>query len=100
MNAVHINRGLSPFLIQVLSEDNQELLRVIIETKPASLKELAAFTGRKRKEQGSCIITFLSSLLINVALQDPTFFRNVFFPLHLSIVCLIQTQRADTSQPV
>ena len=32
---------------QVLSNENQELLRVIIEKNPASLKELAIETGRK-----------------------------------------------------
>jgi predicted transcriptional regulator len=34
-------------LAQVLSPDNQELLEIIIETKPNSIKELEATTGRK-----------------------------------------------------
>ena len=33
-------------LAEVLSDDNRALLRVIREQKPASLSELAAFTGR------------------------------------------------------
>jgi len=35
-------------MAQVLSNENQELLRVINERKPASLKELEIVTGRKR----------------------------------------------------
>jgi predicted transcriptional regulator len=34
-------------LAQVLSPDNQELLEIILETKPNSIKELEATTGRK-----------------------------------------------------
>ncbi len=34
-------------MAQVLSEDNQELLRIIAEKEPASMKELAQLTGRK-----------------------------------------------------
>ncbi|HCI29867.1 MAG TPA: transcriptional regulator [Fervidobacterium sp.] len=34
-------------LAQVLGEDNQELLRVIVEKAPTSMKELAELTGRK-----------------------------------------------------
>lgn len=34
-------------MAQVLSEDNQRLLEVISEKKPASLKELSQLTGRK-----------------------------------------------------
>lgn len=34
-------------MAQVLSNDNQDLLRVILEKKPASLKELGTVTGRK-----------------------------------------------------
>lgn len=34
-------------MAQVLSQDNQDLLRVILEKKPASLKELEHETGRK-----------------------------------------------------
>jgi predicted transcriptional regulator len=34
-------------MAQVLSNDNQDLLRVILEKKPASLKELEFVTGRK-----------------------------------------------------
>jgi predicted transcriptional regulator len=34
-------------MAQVLSRDNQDLLRVILEKKPASLKELEQETGRK-----------------------------------------------------
>lgn len=32
---------------EVLNEDNQELLRLILEKKPQSLKELEAATGRR-----------------------------------------------------
>ena len=35
-------------MAQVLSNENQELLRVINEREPASLKELEVVTGRKR----------------------------------------------------
>ena len=35
-------------LAQVLSSENQELLRVIVEKKPGSLTELEALTGRKK----------------------------------------------------
>jgi predicted transcriptional regulator len=35
-------------LAQVLSSENQELLRIIDEKKPKSLKELEAVSGRKR----------------------------------------------------
>jgi len=35
------------FLAEVLSDDNWALLRVIAETNPGSLKELAEKTGRK-----------------------------------------------------
>lgn len=34
-------------MAQVLSNENQELLRIIIERKPESLKELEELTGRK-----------------------------------------------------
>jgi predicted transcriptional regulator len=34
-------------MAQVLSSENQELLKIITEKKPASLKELALVTGRK-----------------------------------------------------
>ena len=34
-------------MAQVLSNENQELLRIIIEKKPASLKDLEIATGRK-----------------------------------------------------
>lgn len=34
-------------MAQVLSNENQELLKVILERKPASLKELEEMTGRK-----------------------------------------------------
>lgn len=34
-------------MAQVLSNENQELLKVILERKPASLKELQEMTGRK-----------------------------------------------------
>lgn len=34
-------------MAQVLSNDNQDLLRIIMEKKPASLKELGSVTGRK-----------------------------------------------------
>jgi len=34
-------------LAHVLSEENQALLRVIVETKPQSIKELEDITGRK-----------------------------------------------------
>ena len=35
-------------MAQVLSNENQELLKIIKEQKPASLKELEIATGRKR----------------------------------------------------
>ena len=35
-------------MAQVLGADNQQLLRVILEKKPASLGELEAMTGRKK----------------------------------------------------
>lgn len=34
-------------MAQVLSNDNQDLLRVILEKRPASIKELENLTGRK-----------------------------------------------------
>jgi predicted transcriptional regulator len=34
-------------MAQVLSSENQELLKIIIDRKPASLKELEEMTGRK-----------------------------------------------------
>lgn len=34
-------------MAQVLSNENQELLKIIMERKPASLKELEEMTGRK-----------------------------------------------------
>ncbi|PHV05079.1 transcriptional regulator [Janthinobacterium sp. BJB412] len=34
-------------LAEVLSDDNRALLRVILQTKPASISALAEFTGRK-----------------------------------------------------
>jgi len=34
-------------MAQVLSSENQELLKIIIERKPSSLKELEEMTGRK-----------------------------------------------------
>jgi len=34
-------------MAQVLSNENQELLRIIVEQKPNSIKELEVFTGRK-----------------------------------------------------
>jgi len=35
-------------MAQTLNSDNQELLRIILEKKPASLAELEAMTGRRK----------------------------------------------------
>jgi predicted transcriptional regulator len=57
-------------LAQVLSSENQELLRIIQEHKPRSLKELVAVTGRKPGNLSRTLRTMSNYGIIDLVKQD------------------------------
>ena len=59
-------------LAQVLSSDNQQLLKVIQEQKPKSLKELEAATGRKPSNLSRTLRTMSSYGIVDLVRQART----------------------------
>jgi predicted transcriptional regulator len=59
-------------MAQVLSSENQELLRIIKEQKPQSLKELEAVSGRKRSNLSRTLKTMSHYGIVDLIKQDRT----------------------------
>ena len=60
-------------MAQVLSKENQQLLSIIEEQKPTSLKDLAAVTGRKRSNLSRTLKTMSRYGIVDLVKQK----RNV-----------------------
>jgi predicted transcriptional regulator len=56
-------------MAQVLSEENQQLLSIIKEQKPTSLKDLAAVTGRKRSNLSRTLKTMSRYGIVDLVKQ-------------------------------
>lgn len=59
-------------LAQVLSSENQKLLRIIDEKKPKSLKELEAVSGRKRSNLSRTLKTMSRYGIVDLVKQERT----------------------------
>ncbi len=59
-------------MAQVLSNDNQDLLRIIIEKKPASLKELENVTGRKSSNLSRTLKMMARYGIVELAKENKT----------------------------
>ena len=59
-------------MAQVLSNENQELLRIINEQKPKSLKELAQVSGRKRSNLSRTLKTMSRYGIVDLIKQERT----------------------------
>ena len=59
-------------MAQVLSSENQELLRIIDEKKPKSLKELEAVSGRKRSNLSRTLKTMSRYGIVDLVKQERT----------------------------
>ena len=59
-------------MAQVLSSENQKLLRIIQEQKPASLKELELVSGRKRSNLSRTLNTMSRYGIIDLVKQKRT----------------------------
>ena len=57
-------------MAQVLSSENQELLRIINEREPKSLKELELLTGRKRSNLSRTLKTMSHYGIVELVKQD------------------------------
>jgi len=57
-------------MAQILSSENQELLRVIKERKPGSLKELEIVTGRKRSNLSRTLNTMSRYGIVELVKQN------------------------------
>ena len=57
-------------MAQILSNENQELLRVIKEQKPESLKELEIATGRKRSNLSRTLNTMSRYGIVDLVRQN------------------------------
>lgn len=57
-------------MAQVLSSENQELLRIIEKKKPESLKQLEAVTGRKRSNLSRTLKTMSQYGIVDLIKQD------------------------------
>ena len=57
-------------MAQVLSSENQKLLRIIKEQKPASLKELARVSGRKRSNLSRTLNTMSRYGIVDLVKQE------------------------------
>jgi len=57
-------------MAQVLSNENQELLRIINEQKPKSLKELELASGRKRSNLSRTLKTMSRYGIVELVKQD------------------------------
>jgi predicted transcriptional regulator len=59
-------------MAQVLSSENQELLRIIEEQKPQSLKQLETVSGRKRSNLSRTLKTMSRYGIVELIKQDRT----------------------------
>ena len=59
-------------MAQVLSSENQKLLRIIKESKPESLKELALVSGRKRSNLSRTLNTMSRYGIVELVKQKRT----------------------------
>lgn len=59
-------------MAQVLSSENQKLLRIIKEQKPTSLKELALVSGRKRSNLSRTLNTMSRYGIVDLVKQERT----------------------------
>ncbi|MFA5027486.1 MAG: transcriptional regulator [Candidatus Methylomirabilota bacterium] len=59
-------------LAQILSSENQNLLRIIVERKPNSLKELEAVTGRKSSNLSRTLRLMARHGIVELAKIDRT----------------------------
>ena len=57
-------------MAQILSNDNQELLKIINEQKPKSLKELELATGRKRSNLSRTLNTMSQYGIVDLVRQN------------------------------
>jgi predicted transcriptional regulator len=57
-------------MAQVLSSENQELLRIIKKQKPESLKQLEAVSGRKRSNLSRTLKTMSHYGIVDLIKQD------------------------------
>ena len=57
-------------MAQVLSSENQKLLRIIREKKPASLKELALVSGRNRSNLSRTLNTMSRYGIVDLVKQE------------------------------
>ena len=58
-------------LAQVLSEENQHLLKIIYEQKPQSIKALEQLTGRKSSNLSRTLHTMADYGILDLVKQDP-----------------------------
>jgi predicted transcriptional regulator len=56
-------------MAQILSNDNQELLKIVKEQKPESLKELEFATGRKRSNLSRTLNTMSQYGIVDLVRQ-------------------------------
>jgi predicted transcriptional regulator len=59
-------------MAQVLSRENRELLRIIEEQKPESLKELEVVSGRKRSNLSRTLKTMSRYGIVDLVKQNRT----------------------------
>ena len=59
-------------MAQVLSSENQELLRIISDREPESLKELELLSGRKRSNLSRTLKTMSRYGIVELVKQDRT----------------------------
>jgi len=59
-------------MAQILSSENQELLRIIKEQQPDSLKELEMATGRKRSNLSRTLSTMSRYGIVDLVKQNKT----------------------------
>ena len=59
-------------MAQILSNENQELLKTIVEEKPASLQELEAITGRKKSNLSRTLKTMSRYGIVELKKQKKT----------------------------
>ena len=59
-------------MAQILSNENQELLKTIVEEKPASLQELEAITGRKKSNLSRTLKTMSRYGIVELKKQNKT----------------------------
>ncbi len=68
-------------MAQVLSAENQELLRIIAERKPQSLKELESATGRRSSNLSRTLKTMARYGIVDLVRVDKSI-RPVRIPVH------------------